>query len=108
MERHLLVLWTVSNNTDCKLICVSTFGFCHTLECRAKEKRDHVHVRDFSKLISLEARHHKGFHSRYLFCGKGSKSSEVPFSLALEQLMDVILPELHAGRVLDMYQLLEA
>ena len=99
-----------SYKRDKKLINVSTFEFCTTLDRCVNERRDEAmkcRVGDFTKLIALEARYHKGCHSLYINVKKQSSTQSQSFyDDALHEMMEDVMPELEMGKALDINNLL--
>ena len=86
---------------------MSTFEFGDILKKRVEEKSDFEMIRrvggKFRKLVALDARHHKGCHSKYTVEEK--KNSEQPIdshNAAFMELLGTIQPELEKGKAIGM------
>ena len=92
-----------SYKKDKKLLLVSTFEFGETLKKRVEEKNDFEIIRrvggEFIKLVALDARYHKGYHSKYTVEEKkNSEQPSDPHTAAFMELLNIIQPELEKER----------
>ena len=105
----------VTREKDKTLINISTFEACDSIRMSAETKGDeemlHILRSVNSDLIAAEARYHKACHASYV-----SKSNlkyqgfyrkeETKYNEAFNELLEIITPEITAGKAYDMNILL--